>query len=234
MAEQWRSKFSTRYNKSDIEKWDASLKMTLAGLRKELHNRKCFDCGAEDSSWASPKLGIFICLKCSDVHRAVGTHITFVKNFSTYLWGLDEVELMKAVGNARGKAIYGESMVDASASKDSKVVVCTDKYGSPRVQGLIAEQISRAKTAAETSGAPSETAQAKSKGPASGTPRKEAQVKPSNDDWFDEMLSNQPAIAVSNPLVSKRAPDLQSSRFVSTEQGIDDFLDMCLGSERLL
>eukprot|EP00933_Yihiella_yeosuensis_P052362 TRINITY_DN503_c5_g1_i1.p1 TRINITY_DN503_c5_g1~~TRINITY_DN503_c5_g1_i1.p1 ORF type:complete len:334 (-),score=78.33 TRINITY_DN503_c5_g1_i1:235-1164(-) len=143
-AETWRSKLNNKYGKQDIEKWEKSLKATLAALRQNSFNRKCFDCGSDDTTWASPKLGIFICVSCSDVHRAAGAHITCVKNFNTYLWGPDEVELMKAVGNKRGKEIYGDGMVAPSNSKDEKVRSCTKKYGDARVQELVKTEIAAA------------------------------------------------------------------------------------------
>lgn len=140
-AEMWRSKLNNKYFKSDIESWDKTSKDELKALRKMSGNGHCFDCGSADTSWASPKLGIFICVSCSDVHRATGAHITCVKNFSTYLWGPDELELMKAVGNKRGKELYGNSSVDPFEQKERKVAACTKKYGKADVQELIQRHV---------------------------------------------------------------------------------------------
>jgi stromal membrane-associated protein len=37
----------------------------LESLLQEPHNKFCADCGASRPSWASAKLGVFICMKCA-------------------------------------------------------------------------------------------------------------------------------------------------------------------------
>merc|ERR1712187_709297 len=85
-----------------------------------------------------------ICVACSDVHRAAGAHGSCVKNFSTYLWGPDEVALMRAVGNKRGIELYGEATVLPSDSKGVTVDACTKKYGCSEVQLIMKNQIAAA------------------------------------------------------------------------------------------
>ncbi|CAE8581554.1 unnamed protein product [Polarella glacialis] len=142
-GETWRSKLNNAYRKKDIESWEAKLKSDLLALRKQPHNQMCFDCGAQDTTWASPKLGVFLCVSCSDIHRAAGAHITSVKNFNTYLWGPDEVEVMRAVGNLCGKKLYGTHS-HTSTSKQEKAPSSVAKYDRREVQDLVQAQVAAA------------------------------------------------------------------------------------------
>ncbi|NP_001394221.1 uncharacterized protein LOC100278211 [Zea mays] len=45
-------------------------------------NRICADCGAPDPKWVSANIGVFLCLKCGDVHRALGPDISKVDDYS--------------------------------------------------------------------------------------------------------------------------------------------------------
>lgn len=57
-------------------------------------------------TWASTNLGVFICMRCSGIHRSLGTHISKVKSTQLDNWQPYMVERMKTVGNLVGKNIY--------------------------------------------------------------------------------------------------------------------------------
>merc|ERR1712187_548547 len=101
----------------------------LKALRKERGNNYCADCGCQDTSWASVTHGVFICVTCSDVHRSVGTHISKVKGCTgTYLWGPDEMEVMRSVGNRRANVTFGTKKVSPDITKEQKQRYVVDKY----------------------------------------------------------------------------------------------------------
>merc|ERR550514_2295606 len=103
----WKSKLGTAYPKELIDKLDAEHHRTLKQFRTLPENRRCFDCQALETNWASVNLGVFLCTRCASVHRGLGTHVSKVKScMGTYLWGPDEIQRMREMGNARGLRVY--------------------------------------------------------------------------------------------------------------------------------
>lgn len=57
-------------------------KKHLQALKRILsrpENRTCADCGDQMPTWASINCGVFLCLKCSGIHRSLGVHISKAK-----------------------------------------------------------------------------------------------------------------------------------------------------------
>ncbi|XP_072207995.1 arf-GAP with dual PH domain-containing protein 2 isoform X1 [Excalfactoria chinensis] len=80
-------------------------KTLLLELLKRTGNDRCADCGEPDPEWASYKLGIFICLMCSGIHRNL-PQVSRVKSLWLDFWENDLIEFMKKHGNLCAKAKY--------------------------------------------------------------------------------------------------------------------------------
>src|SRR2546421_3349163 len=74
----------------------------LQELLKRAENRVCADCHvATHPRWASWSLGVFICIRCSGIHRGMGTHISRVKSADLDAWTDEQTEMMVKWGNRR-------------------------------------------------------------------------------------------------------------------------------------
>lgn len=49
-------------------------------------NNNCFDCDDAKPTWASVNNGIFLCMKCSSIHRQLGKNISFIKSLTMDEW----------------------------------------------------------------------------------------------------------------------------------------------------
>ncbi|KAM7386745.1 hypothetical protein PAMA_009392 [Pampus argenteus] len=82
-------------------------KKTLLELMKLPENSACADCRAPDPDWASYKLGLFVCLNCSGIHRSLCSR---VKSIKLDFWEDELVEFMRSNGNASARAQYEKAV----------------------------------------------------------------------------------------------------------------------------
>ncbi|XP_022994844.1 ADP-ribosylation factor GTPase-activating protein AGD12-like isoform X2 [Cucurbita maxima] len=112
-----------------------SAKSRLKDLLLQKDNQLCADCGAPDPKWASANIGVFVCLKCSGVHRNLGTHISKVLSITLDEWSDDEIDAMMEVGgNGFANSIYEAFIPDGytkpgpSASHEERSKFIKSKY----------------------------------------------------------------------------------------------------------
>ncbi|KAG6849468.1 hypothetical protein H0H93_008195 [Arthromyces matolae] len=66
---------------------------TLRELVKRPENKVCADCKRNDPRWASWNIGVFLCIRCSGIHRGMGTHISKVKSVDLDTWTPEQMEV---------------------------------------------------------------------------------------------------------------------------------------------
>lgn len=69
-------------------------------------NKSCFDCGAPNPKWAVWNIGVCICVRCSFIHKSLGTDISKLKSMVLDEWDEDQITTMEENGNSQLKKIY--------------------------------------------------------------------------------------------------------------------------------
>ena len=131
----WTSKLGKVWDKAQIQAADEASHRRLRKLARLPHNKQCAECGSSPTCWCSVTLGVFVCMKCAQIHRNLGAHISKVKScMGTYLWSPDELDAMEAKGNARAAAEFGGAahMPRPKAPYDVVEQYARDKYVNGR------------------------------------------------------------------------------------------------------
>lgn len=107
----------------------------LKNLLAKSENRVCADCGAPDPVWASANIGVFICLKCSTVHRSLGIDISKVLSVTLDEWSDEDIDFVVEVGgNSSANKIYeaylpqGTSKPKPDSSNENRSKFIRSKY----------------------------------------------------------------------------------------------------------
>ncbi|KAJ9472467.1 putative ADP-ribosylation factor GTPase-activating protein AGD15 [Diplonema papillatum] len=68
-------------------------------------NSECMDCDGRAPKWAVVNWGIFVCIRCSGIHRNLGTHISKVKSVNLDKWTVEEVRWISKMGNVKAQEV---------------------------------------------------------------------------------------------------------------------------------
>ena len=81
---------------------ELDFKSMLEQMCKRPENQECADCTSRNPRWAVFNHGIFVCIKCSGMHRGLGAGISKVRSINMDRWRPEQMEHM--VGNVRANA----------------------------------------------------------------------------------------------------------------------------------
>ncbi|KAG9003755.1 hypothetical protein FRB90_011129 [Tulasnella sp. 427] len=105
----------------------------LRELVKRPENKLCADCKRHDPRWASWNIGVFVCIRCSGIHRSMGTHISKVKSVDLDTWTPEQMASIQKWGNRRANAYWEAHLKAGHVPPDHKVEsFIRSKYESRR------------------------------------------------------------------------------------------------------
>lgn len=116
-----------KFNTFTMEGISMEVPAALMQVTTQTGNQRCFDCGAQDTEWASLGFGNLVCLTCAGFHRSLGTHITSVRAIKLDSWTADQVAILERGGN-KAFQVYCEAIGIKKGD-----VLSMSKYGNPRV-----------------------------------------------------------------------------------------------------
>ncbi|RFU77131.1 hypothetical protein TARUN_5113 [Trichoderma arundinaceum] len=95
---------------------------TIKSLLKLEPNKVCADCKRnKHPRWASWNLGIFVCIRCSGIHRGMGTHISRVKSVDLDSWTDEQLQSVLNWGNARANKYWEAKLAPGHTPSESKI-----------------------------------------------------------------------------------------------------------------
>ncbi|KAL9654501.1 hypothetical protein ABK040_010521 [Willaertia magna] len=118
---------STRENAKKQEEY----KKILQQLSK--YNLECADCTELRPDWCSTTFGTFICLRCSGIHRSLGTHITFVKSMEMDKWEEKHIQNMCLLGNERARQYFEYSILNNQLDSKNGIIKKPNRMDNIRI-----------------------------------------------------------------------------------------------------
>jgi len=109
---------------------DPETRSKLLEIQKANDNNKCVDCNAPSPQWASPKLGIFMCLSCSGVHRGLGVHISFIRSITMDAFKGSELARMAAGGNKTYQDFFNSHISNTKDGRTFEASTIPERYDS--------------------------------------------------------------------------------------------------------
>ena len=103
-------------------------------------NKSCFDCGSRSPTWASPYLGILICMECAGRHRSYGTHISFIRSINLDKWNKKQLKSLELTGNLYAKKKFeklGIPKIDSIYDYNSELIFEVRK----NIENLVKENL---------------------------------------------------------------------------------------------
>ncbi|KAF3936836.1 hypothetical protein ABW19_dt0204666 [Dactylella cylindrospora] len=112
----------------------AQNQVVIKQLLKLPGNKYCADCKKNaHPRWASWNLGIFICIRCSGIHRGMGTHISRVKSVDLDSWTDEQLQSVLRWGNSRANKYWEAKLASGHVPSESKIEnFIRTKYESKR------------------------------------------------------------------------------------------------------
>lgn len=107
---------------------------TLKQLVKLEGNKSCGDCKRnKHPRWASWNLGVFMCIRCSGIHRSLGVHISKVKSVDLDTWTDEQMQSMLRWGNTRANKYWEHKLAEGHVPNEAKIEnFIRTKYDSKR------------------------------------------------------------------------------------------------------
>ncbi|KIE03698.1 stromal membrane-associated protein, partial [Metarhizium majus ARSEF 297] len=95
---------------------------TIKNLLRLEPNKVCADCKRnKHPRWASWNLGVFVCIRCSGIHRGMGTHISRVKSVDLDSWTDEQMQSILSWGNARANKYWEAKLAAGHAPSEAKI-----------------------------------------------------------------------------------------------------------------